>query len=190
MEIGNRKERVRDYASFPDESPSGRFGRQPNVTPYSPNREAHKSKNQERSVPDSTKAALNRREAKMGFGDEIPKRGLGRQSQRNPVLPKIAKHIKARVRERSVPDSTKAALNRREAKMGFGDEIPKRGLGRQSQRNPPSPKKNVVSEQNARHSAIETGHTQNHAFIPPTLIHTKKTAPPSKESSLLYLCSM
>ena len=33
MEIGNRKERVRDYASFPDESPSGGFGRQPNVTP-------------------------------------------------------------------------------------------------------------------------------------------------------------
>ena len=25
MEIGNRKERVRDYASFPDDSPSGRF---------------------------------------------------------------------------------------------------------------------------------------------------------------------
>ena len=66
MEIGNRKERVRDYASFPDESPSGGFGRQPNVTP----------------------------------------------------VPKIAKHIKARIRERSVPDSTKAALSRREAKMG------------------------------------------------------------------------
>ena len=46
MEIGNRKERVRDYASFPDESPSGGFGRQPNVTPVPQNREAHKSKNQ------------------------------------------------------------------------------------------------------------------------------------------------
>ena len=85
MEIGNRKERVRDYASFPDESPSGGFGRQPNVTPVLPKiAKRINARIRERSVPDSVKAALNRREAKMGFGDEIPKRGLGRQSQRNP----------------------------------------------------------------------------------------------------------
>ena len=33
MEIGNRKECLHDYASFPEEVPSSRFGRQPNATP-------------------------------------------------------------------------------------------------------------------------------------------------------------
>ena len=37
-EIGNRKERLRDYASFPEW--------QPNVTPVPPYREANRSKNQ------------------------------------------------------------------------------------------------------------------------------------------------
>ena len=120
--------------------PSGGFGRQPNVTPVPQIAKRIKARIRERSVPDSVKAALNRREAKMGFGDEIPKRGLGRQPNVTPVLPKIAKRIKARIRERSIPDSAKAALNRREAKMGFGDEIPKWGLGQSPKRSPVLPK--------------------------------------------------
>ena len=32
-----------------------------------------------------TKATFNRREAEMGFGDEIPKRGMGWQPHGNPV---------------------------------------------------------------------------------------------------------
>ena len=35
-EIGNRKERVRDYASFPDQSPKQGMGRQPNRSPVPP----------------------------------------------------------------------------------------------------------------------------------------------------------
>ena len=106
-------------------SPSGAWGGSPKRSPVlSKIAKRIKARIRERSVPDSAKAALSRREAKMGFGDEIPKRGLGRQSQRTPVLPQIAKRIKARIRERSVPDSTKAALNRREAKMGFGAAVP------------------------------------------------------------------
>ena len=31
---------------------------------------------------------LNRREAETGFGDEIPRRGMGWQPHRNPVTPK------------------------------------------------------------------------------------------------------
>ena len=53
-EIGNRKERMRDYASFPDQSP---------------NRPPKRSKKQEsgsEALPDSAKARLNRREAKKG----------------------------------------------------------------------------------------------------------------------------
>ena len=48
-------------------------------------------------------------------------------------------------------------LNRREAETGFGDEIPRRGMGWQPHRNPAPIKKEVVSEQNAKHSTIETG---------------------------------
>ena len=29
---------------------------------------------------------LNQREAKKGFGDNVPKQGMGRQSHRNPTL--------------------------------------------------------------------------------------------------------
>ena len=32
-EIGNRKERLRDYASFPDQSPKQGMGRQPHRNP-------------------------------------------------------------------------------------------------------------------------------------------------------------
>ena len=63
----------------------------------------------------------------MGFGDDIPKRVLGRQPYRNPCNPKIAKRFK-----RSVNQGAKRPLipltllkNCREAKMGFGDNIPK-----------------------------------------------------------------
>jgi len=38
--VGNRKERVRDYASSPDQNPSSGFGRQPNI----PKREAQKTR--------------------------------------------------------------------------------------------------------------------------------------------------
>ena len=73
-EIGNRKERLRDYASFPDQSPK----RNPNVKQI-------KGENQgaKRHLTDGwrIKAAFNRREAEMGFGDEIPKRGMEWQPQ-------------------------------------------------------------------------------------------------------------
>ena len=45
--------------------------------------------------------------------------------------------------------------------LGFGDEIPKQGMGWQPHRNPVPHKKEVVSEQNAKHSTIETGFAQN-----------------------------
>ena len=46
-------------------------------------------------------------------------------------------------------------LNRREAKKGFGDKVPKWVWAIAQPY--PAPSKEVVSEQNAKHSAIETG---------------------------------
>ena len=85
------------------------------------------------------KAAFNRREAKMGFGDEIPKRGMGWQPHGNPVPQREAKQRESsQGAKRHLTDGwrIKAAFNRREAKMGFGDEIPKRGMGWQPHGNP------------------------------------------------------
>ena len=36
---------------------------------------------------------LSRREAEMGFGDEIPKRGMGWQPHGNPVPPNAKRHL-------------------------------------------------------------------------------------------------
>lgn len=56
---------------------SGRFGRQPNR----PQREAKQRKQSgSEASPDGRlahKSAFNRREAEMGFGDEIPQAGYG-----------------------------------------------------------------------------------------------------------------
>ena len=51
-------------------------------SPIVPQREAKQRENSQgakRNLTDGwhTKAAFNRREAEMGFGDEIPKRGMG-----------------------------------------------------------------------------------------------------------------
>ena len=48
---------------------------------------------------------LNRREAEMGFGDEIPKRGMGCNPNVAPVTPNREAIQEARIRERSVSDS-------------------------------------------------------------------------------------
>ena len=47
-----------------------------------------------------------------------------------PIVPH-AQHIKQESGSEASPDSTPATLNRRDAEMGFGDDIPKRVLGRQ-----------------------------------------------------------
>ena len=66
----------------------------------------------------------------MGFGDEIPKQGMGWQPHRPPHM-REAQFIISQGAKRHLTDGwhTKAAFNRREAEMGFGDEIPKRGMG-------------------------------------------------------------
>ena len=57
---------------------AGAWGKAPNV----PQREAKQRENSQGAKQNLTdgwriKAAFNRREAEMGFGDEIPKRGMG-----------------------------------------------------------------------------------------------------------------
>ena len=52
------------------------------------------------------------------FPGRIPLRRVWAAAQRNPRPPNREANKKARIRERSVPDSTKAALNRREAEKG------------------------------------------------------------------------
>ena len=53
--------------------------------------------------------------------------------------------------------NSKISTHKREAEKGFGDNVPKQGMGWQPHRNPVPIKKEVVSEQNAKHSTIETG---------------------------------
>ena len=96
MEIGNRKECLHDYASFPEEVPSSRFERQPNVSPH-----AKRKKNDNQGAKRSwieTPNMDDNREAKMGFGDEIPKQ-VWAAAQRNPMR----SIKKTTIRERSDP---------------------------------------------------------------------------------------
>ena len=53
-------------------------------------------------------------------------------AQGNPVTPKSRSDLKKQESgSEATPDSANLSSNRREAKMGFGDEIPKQVLGRQ-----------------------------------------------------------
>ena len=88
---------------------------------------------------------LNRREAKMGSGDWSPGGVWGGDPIVTPTEPQARSAINYESGSEASPDSTPVCLNRREAEMGFGDEIPKRGMGWQPHRNPnrtPSAKRN------------------------------------------------
>ena len=80
------------------------------------------------------------------------------------------------------PDSTPAAFNRREAEKGFGDNVPK-WVWAIAQRNPPIGK-NVVSAQNAKYSAIETGSMRKSLFCPQNSILKPLFQPPRSEEGV------
>ena len=88
-----------------------------------------------------------------------PSVGLGAKPQSSP----IAKHPQNENQEAKHPLIPLTPLiTAAKRKMGFGDEIPKR-VWAAAQIVPP-PEKNVVSEQNATHSAIETGFPPKTSF--------------------------
>ena len=79
---------------------------------------------------------LNRREAEKGSGDWSPGGVWGGNPIVTPTDPQARSAINYESGSEASPDSTPVCLNRREAETGFGDEIPKRGMGWQPQPNP------------------------------------------------------
>ena len=88
---------------------------------------------------------LNRREAKTGSGDWSPGGVWGGNPIVTPTEPQARSAINYESGSEASPDSAPACLSRREAEkgcreqrslLGFGDEIPKRGMGWQPHRNP------------------------------------------------------
>ena len=95
-EIGNRKERLRDYASFPDEVPQAGFRAAALTYLPSYQKKVVSEQNAKHSAIETGlcgKAWLerfnivNRREAEKGFGDNVPK-WVWAIAQRNPYRQK------------------------------------------------------------------------------------------------------
>ena len=97
---------------------------------------------------------LNRREAERGSGDWSPG-GFGIVAMRPLCGIQHGGNRKERLRVREAGAS--AAGRGQRPYASFPDQSPKQGMGRQPNVTPYPIKKEVVSEQNAKHSTIETG---------------------------------
>ena len=72
MEIGNRKERLRDYARFPDKFPSAGFGAAPQTFLT---RSEIKQKSGSEAIPDCAEATSCEREEEVSKGFSVVKIG-------------------------------------------------------------------------------------------------------------------